>query len=101
MCPARVCARIEHFASAAAMDIEGLGEAVVEQLVSLVLCADLYSLHRERLLELERCGQEHGQSITAIEASKTRPFRRVPSAIGIRHVGPPSSLPSSLAPPQP
>ena len=92
-CPAQVCARIEHFASRAAMDIEGLGEAVVEQLVSLGLVrnsADLYSLHRhrERLLELERWGEKSTANLlAAIEASKTRPFHRVLFAIGIRHVG--------------
>jgi len=92
-CPAQVRARIEHFASRAAMDIEGLGEAVVEQLVSLGLLrnsADLYTLHRHRqkLQELERWGEKSTANlIEAIEASKSRPFHRVLFAIGIRHVG--------------
>jgi len=92
-CPAQVRARLEHFASRPAMDIEGLGEAVVEQLVGLGLVrnsAELYTLHRqrERLLELERWGEKSTANLlAAIEASKARPFHRVLFAIGIRHVG--------------
>ena len=92
-CPAQVRARIEHFASRPAMDIEGLGEAVVEQLVSLGLAsnsADLYTLHRhrDRLQELDRWGEKSTANLlAAIEASKARPFHRVLFAIGIRHVG--------------
>jgi len=92
-CPAQVRARIEHFASRAAMDIEGLGEAVVEQLVSLGLVhnsADLYTLHthRAQLQELDRWGEKSTANLLdAIAASKTRPFHRVLFAIGIRHVG--------------
>jgi DNA ligase (NAD+) len=92
-CPAQVRARIEHFASRAAMDIEGLGEAAVEQLVNLGLVhnsADLYTLHthRARLQELDRWGQKSTANLLdAIDASKNRPFHRVLFAIGIRHVG--------------
>jgi DNA ligase (NAD+) len=92
-CPAQVRGRIEHFASRGAMDIEGLGEAAVEQLVGLSLVhhvADLYTLHRKRaaLLELERWGEKSVQNLLdAIDRSKKQPFHRVVYALGIRHVG--------------
>ncbi len=92
-CPAQVKGRLEHFASRGAMDIEGLGEAVVQQLVGLGWvknCADLYSLHkhREEMIKLERWGEKSTQNLLdAIEQSKKRPFHRVLYALGIRHVG--------------
>ncbi|MBI5472404.1 MAG: NAD-dependent DNA ligase LigA [Ignavibacteriae bacterium] len=92
-CPAQVKGRIEHFAMRGAMDIEGLGEAVVEQLVGLGWvknCADLYSLHdhRDEMIELERWGKKSTSNLLeAIEQSKTRPYHRVLYALGIRHVG--------------
>ena len=92
-CPAQVKGRIEHFAHRGAMDIEGLGEAVVEQLVGLGLVhnyADLYFLHqhRETLVNLDRWGEKStGNLLDAIENSKRRPFPRVLFALGIRHVG--------------
>ena len=92
-CPAQIRGRIEHFASRGAMDIEGLGEAAVEQLVSLGLLthiADLYSLarHRKTLVELDRWGEKSTANLLeAIERSKQQPFHRVLFALGIRHVG--------------
>jgi len=92
-CPAQVRGRIEHFAHRGAMDIEGLGEAAVEQLVSLGLvrdAADLYDLHEHRatLVGLERWGEKSTQNLLdAIAGSRTRPFHRVLFALGIRHVG--------------
>jgi DNA ligase (NAD+) len=92
-CPAQVKARIEHFAHRGAMDIEGLGEAVVEQLVNLGFVrnyADLYDLHKHKakLLQLERWGEKSVQNLLeAIERSKQKPFARVLFALGIRHVG--------------
>ena len=92
-CPAQVKGKIEHFAHRGAMDIEGLGEAVVDQLVGLGLlqnCADLYVLHRHRakLMTLERWGEKSTQNLLeAVEESKQRPFHRVVFALGIRHVG--------------
>lgn len=92
-CPAQVKGRIEHFAMRGAMDIDGLGEAIVEQLVELGWvrnCADLYSLHkhREEMIELDRWGKRSTQNLLdAIEHSKQRPFHRVLYAVGIRHVG--------------
>lgn len=92
-CPAQVRARIEHFAQRGAMDIEGLGEAVVDQLVErgfLKNYADLYSLHRHarELEKLERWGKKSvANLLEGIEQSKQRPFSRVLFALGIRHVG--------------
>ncbi len=92
-CPAQVKARIEHFASRGAMDIEGMGEAVVDQLVTLGLIAnyaDLYELHkkRESLLELDRWGKKSVQNLLeAVEDSKKKPLSKVLFAFGIRHVG--------------
>lgn len=92
-CPAQVRGRIEHFAHRGAMDIEGLGEAVIEQLVDLELlrsCADLFTLHkhRETLVRLDRWGIKSTQNLLdAIEKSKKQPFHRVLFALGIRHVG--------------
>jgi len=92
-CPAQVKGRIEHFASRGAMDIEGLGEAVVDQFVYLGLlknCADLYDLHthQETILSLNRWGKKSAHNLfNAIERSKTRPFSKVVYALGIRHIG--------------
>lgn len=92
-CPAQVRARIEHFAHRGAMDIEGLGEAAVDQLVQngfLKNYADLYDLHRRAkdLVKLERWGAKSVQNLLeGIEESKKRPFARVVFALGIRHVG--------------
>jgi DNA ligase (NAD+) len=92
-CPAQVKGRIEHFASRGAMDIEGLGEAVVDQLVNIGLlhnCADLYNLHARRsaLLSLDRWGEKKVQNLLdAIEESKKRTFDKVVYALGVRHIG--------------
>lgn len=90
-CPPQVRIRIEHFASRDAMDIEGLGESVVDQLVSEELIqtyADLYDLKKEQIIELERMAEKSAQNlIEAIEKSKEQPFERVIYALGIRFVG--------------
>jgi DNA ligase (NAD+) len=90
-CPAQVRSRIEHFASRDAMDIEGLGEAVVDQLVSKELVAnyaDLYELQKQDLIPLERMGDKSAQNlIDAIRKSKVQPLERVVYALGIRFVG--------------
>ncbi|MDX9757965.1 MAG: NAD-dependent DNA ligase LigA [Bacteroidota bacterium] len=92
-CPAQVRARITHFASRGAMDIEGLGEAVVDTLVTedfLHSYADLYTLstHRARLVELERFGERSvTKLLESIDASTQRPFDRLLHAMGIRFVG--------------
>jgi DNA ligase (NAD+) len=90
-CPAQVRRRIEHFASRGAMDIEGFGEAVVNQLVQQKLLADvgdIYALKSGTLLELERMGEKSaGNLIDAIERSKSRPLWRLLFGLGILHVG--------------
>jgi DNA ligase (NAD+) len=92
-CPAQVRGRIEHFAQRGAMDIEGLGEAAVEQLVTLGLVrnvADLYQLpaRRKALSALDRWGEKSTANLLeAIERTKEQPFHRVLFALGIRHVG--------------
>jgi len=90
-CPPQVRERIIHFASRDAMDIEGLGEAVVDQLVDAGLISsysDLYTLCTDDILPLERMAEKSAQNlIDAITASKQQPFHRVLYAIGIRFVG--------------
>ncbi|MFU8812042.1 MAG: NAD-dependent DNA ligase LigA [Balneolaceae bacterium] len=90
-CPPQVRERIIHFASRDAMDIEGLGEAVVNQLVDEGLIsnyADLYKLSVEQLLPLERMAEKSAQNlIDALQNSKAQPFHRVLYALGIRYVG--------------
>jgi DNA ligase (NAD+) len=90
-CPAQVYRRIEHFASRGAMDIEGLGEALVHQLVEnrLVLdYGDVYYLKKEDLIGLERMAEKSAQNLLdAVEESKKRPLDRVIFALGIRYVG--------------
>jgi DNA ligase (NAD+) len=92
-CAAQVRGRIEHFASRGAMDIEGLGEAAVEQLVTVGLAANIADLYRlpgrkKQLIALDRWGEKSAQNLLdAIEASKQQPFHRVLFGLGIRHVG--------------
>ncbi len=90
-CPAQQQERIIHFASRGAMDIEGLGPAIVDQLIQAGLvrsAADLYRLKKEDLLGLERFGEKSAQNlIDAIAASKDRPLARLIFALGIRLVG--------------
>jgi DNA ligase (NAD+) len=91
-CPARCRERLKFFASRGAMDIEGLGDKLVEQLVATGLVkdyADLYSLTVDQLESLERMGRKSAQSLVEqIEASKGRGLARVLNALGVRHVGP-------------
>lgn len=90
-CPPQIRQRIEHFASRDALDIEGLGEAVVDQLVTQGLIrtyADLYELTKDQLLPLERMADKSAQNLLdAIEESKKQPLDRVIYALGIRFVG--------------
>ncbi len=90
-CPPQVRIRIEHFASRDALDIEGLGSAIVDQLVSNELVsnyADLYELKTEDLMPLERMGEKSASNlVNAISDSKVKPFDRVLYALGIRFVG--------------
>jgi len=90
-CPAQVKERVQYFASRNAMDIDGLGDKLVEQLVSAGLVrrfADLYRLTSEQLQELERMGQRSSDKLMqAIEVSRTRGLARLLNALSIRHVG--------------
>ncbi len=91
-CPAQRVQRISHYASRSAMDIEGLGEERVLQLVGAGLlndAADLYDLTTEQLVTLERFGALSAANlVAAIDASRAQPLSRLLVALGIRHVGP-------------
>ena len=91
LCPAQIKTALRHFASRGAMDIDGLGEALVDQLVDRGLVdnpADLYALDATQLADLERMAEKSAANLVrAIEASKSREFWRVIFALGIRHVG--------------
>ncbi len=90
-CSARLRESLLHFASRHAMDIDGLGEKIVDQLVEKGLVrdvADLYHLKLETLAALERMGEKSAQNLLdEIEASKKTPLHRVIYALGIRFVG--------------
>lgn len=91
-CPEQRVQKICHFASRGAMDVEGLGEERVRQLVDAGLLADagdIYSLTVERLVPLERLAQKSAENlVAAIDESKTRGLARVLVGLGIRHLGP-------------
>jgi DNA ligase (NAD+) len=95
-CPAQIFRLLTHFASRGAMDIEGLGESMAYQLLTVPVdgeplvkdVADVYSLKKEQLVKLERMGEKSADNLLAgIEASKNRPLGRVLFALGVRHVG--------------
>ncbi len=90
-CPAQLKRWLRHFAARNAMDIEGLGEAIVDQLVDRRLLdspADLYSLDAKTLAALERMGPKSAENlVAAIAASRERELWRVIHALGIRQVG--------------
>ena len=90
-CPAQRKQAILHFASRRAMDIEGLGDKLVDQLVDKGLVAtpaDLYRLSREQLADLERMADKSADNlVAAIAAGRGRPLARFIQALGIRHVG--------------
>ncbi|MFY9177539.1 MAG: NAD-dependent DNA ligase LigA [Caldicoprobacterales bacterium] len=90
-CPAQQRRLIIHFASREAMDITGLGPAIIDQLLANNLisdAADLYYLKFDQLVELERMGNKSANNLlTAIEESKTRELERLLFGLGIRMVG--------------
>lgn len=98
-CPARIRESILHFASRRALNIEGLGDALVDQLLEAGLIKqipDLYHLKYEDLVKLERMGPKSTQNLLdQIELSKSRELGRLIYALGIRHVG--EKLAQSLA----
>ena len=90
-CKGQLKRRLEHFSGRNAMDIEGLGTAVVEQLVEKEMVADvgdLYRLDVETLSDLDRLAQKSAENlVTALKESRRRPFDRLLFALGILHVG--------------
>jgi DNA ligase (NAD+) len=90
-CPAQIRGRLEHWCARGAMDIEGGGAVLVDQLVRTGLCrdvADLYRLTLEELANLERMGEKSAQNFLAgLEASKQRDAWRLLFGLGILHVG--------------
>ncbi len=90
-CPTQFKRRLQHYASRGALDIEGLGEAMVEQLVGKGLVGtipDIYGLTAEKLLTLERTGERSAANLLAgIEASKAQPLWRLIFGLGILHAG--------------
>jgi len=90
-CPAQLKERLFHFGSRRAMDIEHLGEAVIEQLVDRGMVgdfADLYGLQVDEVAGLERMAKKSAQNLVqAIQASKTRGLSRLLNGLGIRMVG--------------
>ena len=91
LCQAKLRQRLRYFASRDAMDIDGLGEKIVDQLVEADLVesfGDLYRLTEEQLLTLDSFGKRKAEKLLAgIEASKQRGLTRVLAAVSIRHVG--------------
>ncbi len=90
-CPAQIKGRIRHFASRRAMDIDGLGTKLVDQLVDRGLVrdvADLFRLRKEDLVSLDRMAEKSaGNLVAAIERAKRPDLARFVYALGIRHVG--------------
>lgn len=90
-CPAQLMRNLIHFASRDAMDIEGMGPAVVEQLIARDLLkspADIYTLAASDIAALERMGEKSAQNlVTAIEKSKGNSLHKLIFALGIRHIG--------------
>ncbi|MCU7493955.1 MAG: NAD-dependent DNA ligase LigA [Ignavibacteria bacterium] len=92
-CPAQIKGRIEHFASRGAMDIEGLGESLVDLFVQLGFLntyADIYKLRqrKDELVGIERLGEKSVENLLkSIEKSKQQPFSKVLFALGVRYVG--------------
>jgi DNA ligase (NAD+) len=90
-CPAKLAGAIEHWAGRRAMDIDGLGPAIIEQLLATGMVrglADLYRLNHTELADLDRMGAKSASNLlTAIEASKNRPLARFVNGLGIRHIG--------------
>jgi DNA ligase (NAD+) len=90
-CPAQIREGLIHFVSRQAMNIEGLGEKVIAQLFGEGLVhdvADLYTLTKEQLMNLERMGEKSATNLlNAIEASKQNSLERLLFGLGIRHVG--------------
>jgi DNA ligase (NAD+) len=90
-CPPQVRNRIEHFASRQAIDIDGMGVSMVDQIVSAGLTtsyADIYDLTYDALIKLDRVADKSVNNLlAAIQESKNKPYEKLIFALGIRHVG--------------
>jgi len=90
-CPAQLKERLHFFAGRSAMDIEGLGPALIDQLVDRAIVrslADLYAITAGQLKDLEHMGEKSSQKLVdAIQGSKNRGLTRLLTALGIRHIG--------------
>lgn len=90
-CPAQVLGKLEHWVSKGCMDIDGVGPALLEQLVNTGLVetpVDLYKLSVDDFLNLDRMAQKSAENAyQAIQKSKTQPLPRLINALGIRHIG--------------
>ena len=93
LCPAQIKGRLEHFVQRDAMDIEGLGESLLDLFIEKEFIQDYTDIYeikfkRDELIALERFGEKSVDNLlVAIENSKKRPFDKVLFALGIRHVG--------------
>ena len=90
-CPAQLLRHLIHFTSRDAMDIEGLGPAVLEQLINAGLISnivDIYNLDYNAVIQLERIGAKSAENLRAsIEKSKENDLSKLITALGIRHIG--------------
>ena len=90
-CPAILKGSLVHWVSRGAMDIDGVGEKIIDQLIDLELVhsfADLYQLNKNILLSLERMGEKSADKLLkSVENSKAQPWSRLLYGLGIRHVG--------------
>ena len=90
-CPGQLKERLKYFAGRGQMDIEHLGDALIEQLIDAGLVrnfADLYGLRKSQLVGLERMAEKSAANVVeAMEKSKTRPLWRLVAALGIHHIG--------------
>lgn len=94
-CPGKLDRAIAHYAGRGSMDIDGLGDKIVVQLIDAELIedvADLYALTKEQLIELDKFGDKKAEKLlAAIEASKRQSLERLIVGLGIRHIGEVSS----------
>lgn len=95
-CPAQIARGVEHFASRSAMDIEGLGEAIVDQLIEknkIHDVADIYQLTRDDFLKLDLFAEKRAENlVNSIIASKKNPLHRLIFGLGIRNIGEKAAL---------
>ncbi|MBR0232364.1 MAG: NAD-dependent DNA ligase LigA [Clostridia bacterium] len=91
LCPSQLCRSIIHFVSRPAMNIDNLGESVVQQFIENGLissAADIYYLDKDRIAALDRMGDKSAENIiNAVEHSKQAGLERLLCALGIRHIG--------------